>query len=122
MVLPGAFRESLRVDNVEFVFVNHDDQWSFGSTGEGTLKLLEDHRGLRFELASTPGVGGDFLVGRVRDGAYPGASFRFGLDDAEWENYRGERVRLLKTVSLRHICPALRPAYLGTSIQIEGAG
>lgn len=46
---PGAFSESLKQDNVTFTY-KHNDDAVYGDTATGSLRLLEDDKGLHFEL------------------------------------------------------------------------
>ena len=48
-VAPGAFRSTLNQADVRALF-NHEPDHLLGRSGNGTLRLSEDERGLRYEV------------------------------------------------------------------------
>lgn len=124
MIINGAFRESIRSDPVVFVISHRADEPCAGrvlpddlaSTREGTLKLFEDGRGLRFELLR--GRGDAYLIDRIAQKAFAGASIRFESEEEEWESGPGGFIRIIHKGKLLHIAAAARPAYAGTSIAV----
>jgi phage head maturation protease len=76
-IAPGAFSRSLPEFPDVLALVEHDTNRVLGRTTNGTLKLLEDERGLRVEIDPAPTSYGRDLVELVRRGDVGGMSFRF---------------------------------------------
>ena len=117
----GAFKNTITKNNVRALW-NHNRDFVLGSMGNGSLKLSEDDRGLRFELdiADTQ-MGRDAFtsIGR-RD--VDGVSFSFSAVKQEWEETDPKNViRTLVEVECDEISPTAFPAYEETSVSTRTA-
>lgn len=122
-IAPGAFRRSLRSRNDIKLLWNHDSSMVLGSTRAGTLKLIEDERGL-FVDAVLPDTsyGRDAKVS-IQRGDVTGFSFGFTVPSGgdSWNNEGTERT--LKSVRLIEVSTGVAfPAYPSTNgtAQVRG--
>ena len=99
IIRPGAFASALAGADVRLV-VNHDPSLILGRTRNGTLKLVEDSRGLRYE-ADPPDtqMARDYLVS-IERGDLSESSFRFYMFD---DPNRGQSCRSEPTGVIREI-------------------
>jgi HK97 family phage prohead protease len=115
-ILPGAFRDSLRVrDNIMFYY-NHDSNQVLASTRAGTLRLEEDNRGLKVSASIAPTSYGRDAKILVERGDVTGFSFGFSMPARggdEWNSEGTERV--LKSVRLFEVSLVGSPAYSETN-------
>lgn len=124
-VLPGAFDDALKQDDVRGLF-NHNPAVVLGRTSAKTMELSVDKRGLRYDIDPPDTQAARDVVTMVRRGDVTGSSFLFRTID---ENYRRERrkdgttfyVRELKSVKLFDVGPVTFPAYEGTDVQARDA-
>lgn len=117
-IAPGAFKRTLEGD-VRALW-NHDPSFVLGRTLNGTLKLEEDARGLRVEIA--PPVGGiyDGFVDNVRRGDVNQMSFAFSVvKDDRQRDEKGNQVRILQEVRLHEVSPVSFPAYPTTEVGLR---
>jgi uncharacterized protein len=117
-VKPGAFARSLASGSNVRALYDHKRDAVLGTTRAGTLKLSEDHRGLRFELAlPDTSVGRDLAV-LVERGDVAGASFGFRVAAGgdRWEHRTGKPHRELLAVTLAEITLTADPAYADTEV------
>lgn len=76
-IAPGAFAETLRAGGDVLGLVDHDPGRLLGRTKNGTLRLVEDQRGLAFSIdVPDTSLGRDILAMATR-GDLGGASFGF---------------------------------------------
>jgi HK97 family phage prohead protease len=119
-ILPGAFAESLKTQDVRALW-NHDNDLVLGRMSAGTLELKEDDTGLAFK--NTPPDTTwfrDRLVSLKRKDV-TGASFGFYTDADEWTTEAGgTRVRILEKVTLLEVSPGVTfPAYPQTDVALR---
>lgn len=115
IVLPGAFRNSLRANTDILALVDHDPTKVLARTKAGTLELAEDGKGLRFSLTVPRTTAGDDALELVRTGNAGGMSFAFKAVEERWQ--RQDQRELLR-VELHEISVVSAwPAYDGTSVQ-----
>ncbi len=99
-IAPGAFKRTLSNDPPPaVVLLAQHEGLPLASTRGGSLSLIEDQRGLRFEAlmdGSDPDV--DRVTRKVRRGDMTGASFAFKVTDDQWDDTRG--FRLIRSVEL----------------------
>lgn len=122
-IAPGAFARVLGSKPNVLGLFNHDMDNLLASTAAGTLRMEEDHRGLRYEFdldATDPDH--QRVIAKVRRGDLRGSSFAFKTNPKtdEWTtDGRNYPVRIVHEVSaLRDVGPVTAPAYG----QTEGAG
>ena len=83
IIQPGAFTPVLQ-DDVRCLF-NHAPDNVIGRTGNGTLTMRQDTRGLRFQnVMDTKTTVGANVLQMVKRGDVTGCSFAFVVEDAEW--------------------------------------
>ncbi|MCH7573601.1 MAG: HK97 family phage prohead protease [Candidatus Marinimicrobia bacterium] len=114
-IAPGAFAESLRQDDVVALF-NHDPNLLLGRSSGGTLRLVEDDRGLHYEFDVPDTQAGQDLVTSVERKDVIGSSFAFRTLDDEWSTKDGEPFRLITRAKLFDVSPVTYPAYRTTSV------
>lgn len=120
-IAPGAFARAIKDGDDVRGLVNHDPNLVIGRASAGTLRLVEDERGLRFEddLPDTT-VGRDLAV-NVERGDISGCSFGFVVEAQSWrmsemEDGRTLAVRTIESVRLLDVGPVTYPAYASTSV------
>lgn len=116
-IAPGAFKDAVSRDDVRALF-NHDANFVLGRSTAGTLRLVEDDRGLRYDVDVPDTTWARDLMVSVSRGDVSQSSFAFEVTDEEW-NYgvRGEMpVRTIKAVRLYDVSPVTYPAYEATTV------
>ena len=116
---PGAFSQSLKVEDVKCLF-NHDDNYVLGRKGNTTLILREDDRGLYFEvLPPDTQWAADLMVSIGRKDIYQG-SFQFKVTEDSWDSSDPDNViRTLIKVKLIDVSVVSFPAYPQTAVDIR---
>lgn len=120
-VLPGAFARSIRQGADVKALVNHDPSMIVGRTKNGTLKLEEDARGLKFNVKLPPTQVGRDLFQLVKRGDMDQCSFAFTAKDQSWEDERDGNgdlyaSRKLMDVDLMDVSMVTYPAYTDTVV------
>lgn len=122
-IRPGAFAGSLRSSSGIAALYEHDSTRILGTTANGSLKLSEDDKGLRFELDVVNTSWGRDVLELVRTRTVGGCSFGFvtpkGGDVFTTEG--GKTIRELVNVDLREITITSRPAYRAASVSVRVA-
>lgn len=113
-VAPGAFAGSLGGD-IRSLF-NHDRSWVLGRTTNGSLRLREDERGLRYEVDLPDTQQARDVAELVERGDVSGMSFMFMVLRDEWDFNSEPARRTLLEVELVEAGPVTWPAYPQTSI------
>lgn len=118
IVRRGAFAKTLTAGGNIRALWHHQHDALLGTTRSGTLKLLEDAHGLRFELALPDTSHGRDLAVLVERGDVAGCSFGFRVPEGgdRWEQRGGQLVRELLTVDLFEVTLTHDPAYADTSV------
>lgn len=115
VILPGAFRDSLRGNADILALVDHDPTKVLARTRTGTLQLGEDSRGLAFSLQLPNTTLASDVLALAERGDVGGASFGFKVPKGG-ERWSGRR-RELRAVNLVEISVVQAfPAYEGTSV------
>jgi HK97 family phage prohead protease len=121
----GAFKDAIRTDDVRALF-NHDPNYLLGRSRNKTLRLTEDHIGLRYEATPPKTQAAEDVRELIRNGFVSGSSFAFTTaeGDDSWDDSQMatgklplrtiHRVRTLLDVSL-----VTYPAYAGTDAARE---
>ena len=110
----GAFRDSLKSRNDVKLLWNHDTSVVLGSTRAGTLRLMEDERGLLVEADLPMTQAGKDAAISISRGDVTAFSFGFRIPAGgdEWAN---ANERLLKRVNVHEVSVGVAfPAYTGT--------
>ncbi len=100
-IAPGAFADSLDTKTDVLALQDHQYDRVIGRTANGSLKLAEDHIGLRFELTPPDTQLGRDALEMVRTKTAGGLSFGFTVAP-DGEQWLGQH-RILKRVNLREI-------------------
>lgn len=115
-IAPGAFRSSLTND-IRALW-SHNPDMVIGRTTNGSLKVMEDERGLAFDLALPDTTQGRDAFTLIKQGFVTGVSFGFRVKKDSWT--RGENgaphLRTLEEVELIEVSPTAFPAYTETSV------
>lgn len=120
VVKVGAFRACLMAGEDILALSDHDPTKLLGRTKAGTLRLAEDHRGLKFEIDVPRTTVGNDVLELVQSGNAGGMSFGFKANEERWT--LRDRRELLK-VELREISVVSAwPAYDGTSVSARSRG
>jgi uncharacterized protein len=115
MVMPGAFTKCLAGSPDLRALVNHDARLVLARTTSGTLRVLTDSHGLRYDLDVPPTSYGSDLAISLERGDISQSSFGFyTVDDAYVPGDDGMMVRELRAVNLFEISPCTFPAYTGS--------
>lgn len=118
-IAPGAFRSALqRNDDVVFL-VNHDGL-PLARTRSGTLKLVEDERGLRIDAeldTSDPDVRA--IVPKMKRGDMDKMSFAFIPERQSWDDSGVMPKRTIQDLRLYDVSIVTTPAYNGTEIGLR---
>ena len=120
----GAITQEL-VDNSDvFALLNHDDDkvLARSNKGVGSLKLIVDDRGLKYEFDAAETQLGNDLLEYLKRGEISTSSFAFALDyndpEAEtWERKNGANYRTIHKIAYLHdVSPVWNAAYSATSV------
>jgi uncharacterized protein len=114
IIMPGAFARSLSGD-IRALF-NHNWDNVLGRTKNGTLKLEEDERGLKFEVELPNTSAARDLVASMDRGDIDQCSFGFWVDNGRetWDYSVEPALRTLHEVELYEISIVSLPAYEDT--------
>jgi len=125
IVRRGAFTRSLEQREVEGNW-DHGMAGFWGSTakesGNGSLRVWEDERGLRYEGVPNPdnGVNRDW-IGHIRDGLVWGSSFAFRALNAPVSVRDEVTVRELREVDLHDVSAVRHPASTAAAVTLRQA-
>ena len=110
-VSPGTFRSTLKQADVRGLW-NHDPNHLLGRSGNGTLRMAEDDKGLRYEVDLPDTTLGRDVAELLRRGDITGSSFGFRTISDEWGTTdSGYPLRILHEVALRDVGPVAFAAY-----------
>lgn len=116
VVRPGAFRKAVESKSDIIATFNHDPNRLLGRVSSGTLSLMEDNHGLRFEV-QLPEHAAD-IKELVQRGDLRGGSFTFSVrkNGEHWDGSTRELVDLY----LHEVAPVVvMPAYGTTSVGLR---
>jgi HK97 family phage prohead protease len=121
IVRPGAFAESLTGQRSIVALFQHNPLAVLGSTQAGTLRLSEDHRGLRYEITPPNTGAGRDVVELIRRGDVRASSFGFKVRPGGQTVKRdgGQIVRELRSVQLLDVSPVTTGAYSAASVSLR---
>lgn len=110
----GAFADSLKSRNDVKLLWNHDTSIVLGSTRAGTLRLVEDQRGLLVEADLPQTQAGKDAAISIQRGDVTAFSFGFRIP-AGGDQWASASERVLKRVNLHEVSVGVAfPAYTGT--------
>lgn len=114
-IAPGSFIRSLKARNDIKLLWNHDTSEVLGSTRSGTLKLVEDERGLKVTASLPNTSAGRDAAELLRRGDVDAMSFGFTVprDGDDWNSEGNERT--LREVMLHEVSIVAFPAYAETA-------
>ncbi len=119
-VEPGAFKSSIKKDDVRALF-NHDPNFVLGRNTAGTLTMSEDETGLKVSIDPPDTQLARDLAISIARGDINQMSFSFQVLEEEWK--MGEKkeldLRTIKKVRLFDVSPVTFPAYEGTDIAVR---
>ncbi len=115
-VVPGAFAESIKVDDIRALF-NHDPNLVLGRNVSGTLTLSEDKKGLYYEIDPPDTQAGRDVLESIERGDITGSSFGFEVQEQRWTMKDDELdERELVKLKLWDVSPVTFPAYDDTDV------
>ena len=116
-IAPGAFAKSLRENDIIALWSHKTDQ-PLGRSGNGTLTLTEDKKGLKFELDLPDSPAGQNAYVSIERGDVDGMSFGFTVREENWKRGKGEKPheRTILDADLIEISPTAFPAYKQTKV------
>lgn len=94
----------------------HEDQYTLGSVGAGTLDVRADGTGVEYDCPLPDTTYARDVAALAARGDLRYSSFAFRVLDDEWsETETGFPLRTLKAIQLIDVAPVTRPAYIDTS-------
>jgi len=125
VIAPGAF-DSVLQDDVR-ALLNHDPNLILArsKSGEGTLKISTDERGLYYEFDAPDTQAGRDLTESLRRGDIDQSSFSFTVEKDEWQQPNEEEGRSLmkrtitKVARLFDVSPVTYPAYPDATVALR---
>ena len=123
-IAAGAFDGVVEVSDVKCL-LNHDERRGLlarSRSGEGSLTLTVDDKGLKYAFDAPATALGDELLEGLRRGDISGSSFAFTVSDDEWKKQEdGTYFRTIKKIDrLFDVSPVYDPAYPETSVDLRG--
>lgn len=117
-VAPEAVDDSLKNNDIRCLF-NHDTNIVLGRTGNGTLELRKDEKGLFGRVKINPNDKQALdIYARIERGDINACSFGFNIISEEIQNRDDGTVKfILRKIDLHEVSPVTFPAYSTTSIE-----
>ncbi len=121
MIAPGSFMDAIKTDDVRALF-NHNPDYVLGRNMAGTLRMVEDVRGLAIEIdPPDTQVCRDLMVSMER-GDISQMSFGFSVrpNGQNWgTDDEGNAIRTLTSLRLFDVSPVTYPAYTATDVAVR---
>lgn len=117
-IAPGAFADTIRGGDIR-ALVDHDQGRVVGRTKSGTLRLVEDSKGLRAEIDVPDTSDGRDLWTLVERGDISGMSFGFRVTKQEWDESGDMPIRTIRGIELFEVSAVAFPAYDDTTIGVR---
>lgn len=123
MIEPGAFANTIQVDDVRGLY-NHEPTMVLGRNKAGTLILVEDEIGLRYEIIPPDTSYSRDLMVSIDRGDVNQSSFGFNVPKGgdDWIDPTDSQpfpIRILREVKLFDVSPVTFPAYPVTSVAVR---
>lgn len=114
---PKAVDDSLKNNDIRCLF-NHDTSIVLGRTGNGTLELKKDDKGLFGRVKINPNDKQAMdIYARIERGDINACSFGFNIIKEDIQNRDDGSVKfILREIDLKEVSPVAFPAYPTTSI------
>lgn len=120
-IRPGAFTKTIGTSDVR-ALVNHDENLLLGRTKSGTLRLVENERGLKFEIDLPDTQTAKDTAASIERGDMDGCSFSFRTITDEWHKGKDgqpDTRTLIEIDPLYDVGPVTYPAYPDTSVAVR---
>jgi HK97 family phage prohead protease/HK97 family phage major capsid protein len=114
VIKPGAFDDVM--NNDVRALINHDPNLVLGRTTNGTLKLEQDERGLKYRVELGRQQYAKDFYESVKRGDISQSSFAFTIDKQSWNEERTLR-SVDKVRQLLDVSPVTYPAYSAATVQ-----
>jgi len=114
----GAFKNTIKEDDIRML-QNHDPNYVIGRNASGTLKLMEDNKGLYFEAIPPDTQWARDLITSINRKDITQNSFQFSIIDQGWGMEDGIKTRTLKEVKLIDVSAVTFPAYPDTTVWVR---
>lgn len=123
MIAPGAFDGVIERSDVK-CYLDHNPEKGIlarSRNGKGSLSLVIDEKGLRYEFDAPHTNLGDEVVEGLKRGDYSQSSFAFTVDDEIWTKEEdGSYLRTITKIGgLYDVSIVANPAYEGTSVALR---
>ena len=112
-IKPGAFKRSLQGRHRMMLLWNHNASEPLASTRNGSLKMVEDDRGLKVTARLANTQTGRDVAELIRSGVIDAMSFGFAVKKDSWSADGNHRT--LEEVALHEVSLTSFPAYEGTA-------
>jgi HK97 family phage prohead protease len=121
VIAPGAFSRTLTESPDVLALVEHDANRVLARTTNGSLRITEDERGLRVEIAPANTSYARDLLELVRRGDVAGMSFRFApyAGGATMDLSTTPPTRTLRAVRLSEVSVVVNPAYPASHVTVR---
>jgi uncharacterized protein len=119
VIAPGAFARTISENGDIRALFNHNWDHVLGRTKNGTLKVEEDNRGLKFEVELPNTSMARDLAESLRRGDINQCSFGFFATNDTWDYAVEPAVRTLNEVELYEISVVSIPAYEDTEVSLR---
>ena len=118
-VLPGAFAATIkRGDDVRALF-NHDANFPLARVANGTLRLSEDSRGLKWEADLPDTSVARDLVANIEAGVISQCSYAFRATQQDWDEQPDLPLRTVIAADLFDVSAVTVPATDSTTIKVK---
>lgn len=123
MIAPGAFDGVIERSDVK-CYLDHNHEKGIlarSRNGKGSLSLVVDEKGLRYEFDAPHTNLGNEVVEGLKRGDYSQSSFAFTVDDEVWTKEEdGSYLRTITKIGgLYDVSIVANPAYEGTSVALR---
>lgn len=109
---PGVFAESLKRGDEVFALWNHNSDKPFARTGNGTVVLREDEKGLWADVTPDDTSWGQDAIRSVKAKTVVRTSFAFAIEDRKDQEWSDDgKLREVVKASLFDVSPVTYPAY-----------
>ena len=118
-ISPGAFGNALKSSDVR-ALLNHDKNYVLGRQSAGTLRMIEDDKGLLTEIDPPDTQWARDLMVSIRRGDISDQSFGFRVKTDEWRDEQGKTTRTIKEFEqLFDVSVVTFPAYPETTVAVR---